>query len=137
MKRFFLPVLALFFFVAACNKTDENLVSNQPYLDVVYQINNAEPDLAVTFSRGVFSDNVKGNLDHDTTISQNGLIQIPATILKGINVRLYAISYTGGDFNLQIRDTKGNILAQTDSVTFDPANQLHADRYFSNLLIVP
>lgn len=121
----------------SCKKKDDKLVSKQTYKDLVYAIDNKEPSLEVVYSQAMYNDAAKGNIDKDTIITLDGFSQIPATVLSGTKCRLYALSYTGDNFSLQIRDDKGKILAESDTVTFDPANQLHPNRYYTNITIVP
>ena len=135
------PVIAfaaLFLFAfTSCKKEDDKLVSIRTYKDVIYAIDNSEPSLEIVYSKAQYDNDAKGNIDQDTVITLNGFTQIPATVLAGTNARLYALSYTGDNFSLQIKDNEGKVLAQSDSVTFDPANQLHPDRYYTNISITP
>ena len=51
---------------------------------------------------------------------------------------LFAESRKGPNFHLAIVDDNGTILAETDTVTYDPSNPLRDyDRWTSKLVVVP
>jgi hypothetical protein len=131
------PLLAITMISSSCKQDDEQYVSSPTYKNVVYAMDSNEPEVEITYSVAVYGDAVKGNIDEDSVITNAGFTQIPAAILVGENARMYAVSYSGGDFSLQIRDDQGNVLAQSDSVAFDPANQLHPDRYYTSIMYRP
>lgn len=134
MKKILLPLL-LMTTVFACKKDD--LVKTVSYVDLVYEITNNEDTLDVEYYIGVYNDTQKGNIKFDTVLTQQGVHFIPGRVLAGENVQLYAYSEKGGDFHLRIKADDGSTLAETDTVTFSPANQLHPDYWTSKLVIVP
>lgn len=140
MRRSYFPVflcISLFALLAgACNKTD-NYTKSASYANVVYKIQSSEPGLYVTYSVGVYTDSIKGNIDYDTTFAATGNFNIPSTVLVGTNVTLFAMSDSGDNFAIQITDENGSIIKQSDTITLDPANALHADRYFAKLVYQP
>lgn len=130
----------VFFLLAICTlyscKKDE-LVKTVSYADLVYEINNDEDSLYIIYSRAVYNDSVKGNIDFDTVITQPGIYYINSRVLVGNKVMLYAYTEKGDGFGLRIKDEDGATLAQTDTVTHSPANQLHPEYWMSKLEITP
>ena len=59
-------------------------------------------------------------------------------MLTGSQIMLFAESRKGPNFHLAIVDDNGTILAETDTVTYDPSNPLRDyDRWTSKLVVVP
>lgn len=137
MHRTVSAFFALIVVISSCKKEDEKLISTQTYRNVVYVVESNQQDLQVTFSRGIYSPSMKGNVDNDTTFGTTGFFQFPASVLTGVEMQLYAISYTGGNFKLKIKDETGQILSNIDEPSFDPANQLHPDRWYARLRLLP
>lgn len=131
-----LPLLIMSAFVFACNKQDEVTRVDQ-YKEIVYRINTGDSNLYITFRRAVYDSSQKGNIDFDSVLIAPGLYEIPATVLTGTDAKLYGESSVSGNFSLQITQQNGKVLAKTDSITYDPANQLHDARWYARISIIP
>lgn len=136
MIRVFIAFCTLTWCFCSCKK-DDNLSSSQYFRDVVYVVESNQPDLQITFSRGVYGKNLKGNIDQDTSFGKTGVFQFPTSVLVGVEMQLYAISTVGGDFKLKIKSTDGTVLSAIETPSFDPANQLHADRWYARIRLIP
>jgi hypothetical protein len=135
MKKLLL-LLMLSSFVFACNKQDEATKVDQ-YKKIVYRINTGDSNLYITFRRAVYDSSQKGNIDFDSVLIAPGLYEIPATVLTGTDAKLYGESHLSGNFSMQITQQNGTVLAKTDSITYDPANQLHVARWYARINIIP
>ena len=136
MKRlFYLSIFTLGLY--SCKK-DETLSKTITYRDVVYRVETNDSNLAIEFMRAVYTDAVKGNIANDSILVNPGFYNIPATVLTGSQIMLFAESRKGPNFYLTIVDDNGTILAETDTVTHDPSNPLRDyDRWISKLVVVP
>lgn len=133
-KNWFFLVL---FLAMGCSK-EETLTRTEHFRDLVYTIETNETDLQVEFMRGQYDSLRKGNIAADTAFPAAGTYQIPATVLRGDAVVLFAQSNNGPEFHLKISDKDGTVLGETDSITFYPANQLQEkDLWISKVKITP
>ena len=136
MKRlFYLSILALGLY--SCKK-DETLSKTITYRDVVYRVETDDSNLAIEFMRAVYNDAVKGNIATDSILINPGFYNIPATVLTGAQIMLFAESRIGPNFHLTIVVDNGTILAETDTVTFYPSNPIKPyDQWVSKLTVEP
>ena len=115
-------LLILVVVLFACKKEDP-LTKHDTYREVVYQIQTADSNLLVNLMRAVYDDEKRGNIGKDTILVDTGTYNIPATVFTGIEVALFGMSTISDNFDLKILDKQGNVLAETDSITYDPPNQ--------------
>jgi hypothetical protein len=135
MMKTYLLLLFLIVSCIACKK-DEKLTKSEPYKNVVYRVQTTDSALHLIFARAVYTDSVKGNIEKDSILQYPGFYNIPATVLKGFNLRLRGISTKGTNFNLKIIDENGGILAQTDTFEHWPVTPFDSvDRYVSTLSV--
>gem|GEM_PF-1677981 len=136
MKRlFYLSILALGLY--SCKK-EETLSKTITYRDIVYRVETNDSNLAIEFMRAVYTDAVKGNIANDSILVNPGFYNIPATVLTGSQMMLFAESRKGPNFHLTIVDDNGTILAETDTVTFYPSNPIKEyDQWVSKLTVIP
>ncbi len=136
MKKFAaicIGVLGLY----SCSK-EESLAKHDTYKEVIYRIQTSDSNLLVNLMRAVVSEEKTGNIGKDTVLVDTGLYNIPATVLTGVHVTLFAMSTESPNFDLKIMDKQGNILAQTDTITHYPANPAHPeDQYISKISFLP
>ena len=128
-------IAALFLLAVSSCKKDETFTKQETYKEIVYRIESKGSNLSIAFMRSVYSETVKGNIQTDSILVAPDLYNIPATVLTGVPVVLFAESLTGPDFHLQIVDDKGTVLAETEEITFYPANTFHPDQGISKLTI--
>ena len=129
-----LVILALLFI--ACNKEDSATRIDQ-YRDILYKVQSGDSNLQVTFQRAVYDNTQKGNIDFDTTLVNPGFYIIKATVLTGMQVRLTAESHVSGNFSLIISSEEQGQLAKSDTITHEPANQLHDEYWFARIYATP
>jgi hypothetical protein len=134
--RGYLLIALLVVGIASCKK-DETFTKQDTYKDIVYRIESSDSNLSIAFMRAVYTETVKGNIQTDSVLIGPDLYNIPATVLTGVPVVLFAESRTGPNFDLQIVDDNGTILAETDKITFYPANTFHPNQWVSKLTIIP
>lgn len=131
--------LALFVSVclvaSSCSK-EENLTKHDTFKDIVYRIQTSDT-LHVNLMRSVYNEQVKGNIGKDTLIAHPGTHLISATVLTGVQVTLFGMSSKNADFDLKIIGDNNTVLAETDSITHYPANELHGDQYISRISFTP
>lgn len=135
MKKYLLVILLAMSFYSC--KKDADATNAPQYKDIVYRIQTTDSALQINLMRAVYNDAQKGNIGKDSVLLNPGLYNIPATVLTGANVSLFAMSAKGPNFNLTIVDTKGTVLAATDTITYYPANQLHGDQWISSIHFIP
>jgi len=130
-------LFAVLFLIAAlgCNKQDTATKSDQ-YKKVFYRIESADSNLLVNFPRAVYDENQKGNIKKDSILTAPGTYLIMANVLNQ-EIELYGLSYKSGNFSLQIIGEGNVILAQTDTIPLDPANQLHPDMWYARIKAKP
>ena len=128
-------IAALFLLAVSSCKKDETFTKQETYKEIVYRIESKDSNLSIAFMRSVYSETVKGNIQTDSILVAPDLYNIPATVLTGVPVVLFAESLTGPDFHLQIVDDKGTVLAETEEITFYPANTFPPDQWISKLTI--
>lgn len=133
--KFILPIIALLVSVVSCNK--DEVVKTVSYKTVVYEIDNNVDSLYVTYRKAVYNDQIKGNIDFDTVFNTKTTHFMTMQVLIGKPVVLFGLSNKGGYFHLKIKDKDGLVLAETDTVAFYPANELHPDQYSSRLEYMP
>lgn len=135
MKSLF-PLLIAAALLVACSKQD-TATRTEHYRKITYRIESNDSNLLVNFARAVYDDKQKGNIQKDSLLAAPGTYVLPATVLANEEIELFGLSYISGNFRLQIIGDGQQVLAQTDSVPLDPANQLHPDRWFVKIKAIP
>jgi hypothetical protein len=136
MKKCLL-ILLLMTTLLSCKKDETTFTKQETYKDIVYRINSMDSNLNIAFMRAVYTETVKGNIQTDSFLPNPGLYNIPATVLTGVQVVLFAESKRGPAFSIEIVDDNGARLAVADTPTHYPANPLHPDQWVAKLTIVP
>ena len=136
--KLWLFVLLAFVGLSACKKENGTLTKQDTYKEIVYRIQTQDSNLTIAFMRAVYTSTVKGNIQKDSVLTNPGFYSIPATVLTGAPVMLFAVSQRGPNFKLEIADNVGMILAATDTITHYPATALDTvEKWVSKLNIVP
>lgn len=135
--RKYLFLLCLSVTIFSCNKNDNPATSIQQYRNLVYKVQTTDSGLQINLMRAVYNDVQKGNIAKDSLLLNPGFYNIPATVLTGMDVTLFALDTLGPNFSLTIVDDKGKVLAATDTIIYYPANQLHGDQWISKITCVP
>jgi hypothetical protein len=134
MKGYLLAALIVMT-ISSCKK-EETFTKQDTYKEIVYRIESKDSNLTIAFMRAVYTETIKGNIQTDSVLVAPNLYNIPATVLTGVPVVLFAESLTGPDFHLQIVDDNGTVLAETDKITFYPANTFHPNQWISKLTVI-
>ncbi len=129
-------LLGLVLLLSACSKTD-TAVRSEHYTSVTYRIVTGDSNVSVQYRVGVYEDQVKGNITQDTLLTIPGDYRIPAKVLTGEQISLFGSSTKSGNFKLQIIGTGNNVLVETDTIPYDPANQLHEARWYATIFATP
>lgn len=125
-------LLAITVVIGACKKHD-NPVKSDHYRDVTYRVDARDSFLFVQFSRAQYDNVAKGNLKIDTNFSKPGVYFFKATVLADNNVILYGESRRSGNYGLQIIGPGNVLISSIDSLTLDPANQLHPNIWYASI----